>query len=269
MPLSFAKAAYQRDKRKRLARQEALLDRLATIEDGLDQLDALLEWWPQKLPALVKKAIPRSLYKQWIFARQRRYEERLAQNYPALTYFVVEHRLAIDGPQAAARLQGPVQQFWDALLSLKGQREVVTTLRLLKFPGVPEEQLGEEDFVFVALRHYVSDGPEGLAVVDEAGEPAAESLESALALGMSVCGSVMIHQNMPMRSQVKDASGQTQWVPQVRFMGISLGMDDWEPMSANALREAHSARLSSGEQLKPAPHFSFGELVKPPLRSGG
>lgn len=262
MPLSFAKGAFQRNKRQRLAKQDARLERLALIEDPFDQIDALLDWWPQKLPRSVRREIPRSLYKQWLFARQRRYEEKLALRFPALTHFIVEQRMAIDGPIAAARLHEPLARFWNALLALRGEREVTTTLRLLKFPGTPEEQLGEEDFAFVVMRHFISDGPNGLAVLNEAGEPAGEYLDWAVALGMSVHGSVVIRQTLPMKAAVAGEGGAKEWVSQSRVYGIALCDNDWEAMPADAMRHAYVTDPVTGAKTA-ATGVSFGEIESP------
>lgn len=261
MPLSFAKGAFQRNKRQRHAKQESRLEQLARFEDPFDQIDALLEWWPQKLPRSVRRELPRSLYKQWLFARQRRYEAKLALRFPALTHFLVEQRMALDGPVAVARLQEPLKRFWAALLAIKGNREVTTTLRLLKFPGTPEEQLGEEDYAFVVMRHFVTEGPEGLAVLNEVGEPAAEYLDWAVALGMSVHGSVVIQQTLPMKAAVMGENGAEEWVPQSRIYGIALCENDWEAMPADAMRHGYVTDPVTGAKVS-MPGISFGEIGK-------
>lgn len=263
MPLSFAKAAYQRTRRLREKKQDDRLEQLALIEDPFDQIDALLEWWPQKLPRLVKREIPRSLYKQWLFARQRRFEAKLAVRFPSLTTFLVEQRMVRDGPVVAERLHAPLERFWKALLAIKGDREVTTTLRLLKFPGVPEEQLGEEDFAFVVMRHLVRDGPEGLTVLNEVGEPAGEYLDWAVALGMSVHGSVVIRQALPMKAAVTGEDGAEEWVAQLRVYGIALCDNDWEAMPADAMRHAYVTDPVTGDKTA-AIGVSFGEIESPP-----
>lgn len=144
-----------------------------------------------------------------------------------------------------------------ALLSVPGQRWLVLHFRM---PTGDAETSPSDDQVPVATLRF------GLApdatITTEQGEPGAEQLLSALAMGLASGGSLTLRQELDLKVQRMTPTGMA-WEPQERLYGVELADQDWVPVSEGRLKRSFAFDPASGKALPAVAGRSFGVLKKP------
>lgn len=143
-----------------------------------------------------------------------------------------------------------------ALLGVPGQRWLVIHFRM---PGGEGETASQEDQVPVATLRF------GLApdatITTEGGEPGADQLLSALAMGLSAGGSLTLRQELDLMVQRLTPAGMA-WEPQERLYGVEFRGGNWSPVSEGRLKRSFAFDPDTGKALPAVAGRSFGVLRK-------
>lgn len=109
----------------------------------------------------------------------------------------------------------------------------------------------------------LENGTEFTDVVELAdGQSAADqpAICAHLALAMDASGSLVLRQQTPLHTMARDPNGQMRKIPQWRVYGARLQDGQFETISVEEMRRAHTTDAVTGKPLPPERGVVFGDL---------
>jgi hypothetical protein len=233
----------------RHARRQRQHDGLVAIRalPEAQQSRALWERWPQRVPKAVWRVLTGRERKGWQATAQLAVLMRRFACWPVYNPEDVRHRLRELAALARVMHGSALRHLLAPVLAHPGSQclTVYYFVHGLMGPFNPKTA----SFVTQAAL-----GPQG-----DWGDHREATL-NALALGLLHGGTVVVRQELPLKSQRQDASGQWAWVPQERVMGATLCdpmVGEWCPQPALVMRQASQTDARTGQPCPLEPHWSF------------
>ena len=197
---------------------------------------ALHALWPHKLPKVVRQRMPRAGLAAWRAVRERAVERRIER-----------HILAMDlmDRQIDAMLE---RQMMDEVSEelMEEHREQVARMR--KAAG----SLTRLKKVTITLQNGMTTQFD----LDE-DEDCEEDIEQGFCMILAVGGSLVLRQQLPLRSQVKTEHGM-EWRAQERVYGFTASDGQWRGLTDKEMKRAYTVD-QEGNPMEVDPTTSFGD----------
>lgn len=241
---SFDPIAYQAMKSDRRTHQLSQLDTICSLPAGA-QADALFAVWPERLPRVVRSKVDTDLLKGWRALREKRHDER----WEALHDMLDEEGDQLSDDERAEQI--------DYLLLQKYGDEAEKICALV-------ETLSDLKFITAAITVPTHPDQEPMLLDLECEGLDQEELRFNLMLlfvrSLHFSAGIQIRQTLPLRTQVKNRSGEMEWVHQERVYGIVTLQGEWAPITEQEVKRAYNHDHEDGSVLPKDPITSFGTL---------
>lgn len=224
MSKPFSSKAYWQEKNRRIQTQKEIVSRVMELpEDHWGE--ALFDLWPEKLPKVVRSAIPGYVLQDWRSCREALTEKRVEEFF-ALQEEMMDFEARM--LQALATHNEKGMELLAPLQSMVGMKAVTI-------------QSGELVFKFERGDGWNFEG-----------------ILEAICWALEEGGGITVRQELSLRVQIPQPDGTMAWVPQERVYGFFCINGEWQPVTPAQMRHAYT-HTPDGQPLPPDPETSFGD----------
>lgn len=251
--LSFEKARYHQTKKRRHQKQQ---DRLANILklDEMNQPEALVKAWPQKLPQLVRRQLDRFVLEEWQALKETHQKMAFYKNHPFALPEFIKYDLPYLGEIGRKYHQEIIQQFLNMFESLRGKKTITCNFSVVD----PMEGIFTTMAPFIYLnRRFQID--EHNNVLNDQGKPDQKWFEYVVGFSMGGMASMVIRQELSIKYQTKNKQGETLWEHQNRIFGVRFEMDNIVGLSSTQMQESYNVDHDTHLPLPTPTGTSFGD----------
>lgn len=231
---------------QRRDRQARQLEEILSLPQA-QQAGALFAVWPQRLPKVVRNSVSLGVKKQWRRIRSLAHSRRKALEQEKLrlaSKLEVQHRMLLSQVGYRADMMLAYGQTAEDILTLgtRVKNEKILSVGLVNDPD------GEYNFHFPANFEHGSPG-----------DVETEILLRMLCVALASEGVFLIHQKLPMRTQVPVGGGKFEWRTPERLHALYCAAGTWSAMTPQSLRQVYDA-VEDEEGYLAGGVLTFGQI---------
>lgn len=222
-PSSFLQA-----KQLRHTRQRQQFDEVLALPES-EQAQALFARWSEKLPRLVRSEITPSLRTAWRALREEQTETRFQA-------WMEDH--------FNAEMK---EEVMDHLRQLHGEKAIDLAQVISRIPNLLKITLvfHNQNAVSFDLQGY---------------EDCEDDIINGFCLALNQGAGILIRQELPLKSQVRNAQGELVWVQQNRIYGVYAGHGELVWLSKEQVRKSFMTDAKTGQALPSDGFTNFGDI---------
>ena len=222
-PSSFLQA-----KQLRHNRQRQKFDEVLALPET-EQAQALFALWSEKLPRLIRAQIKSDLRSAWRSLREEQTEARFQAWME--DYFDADMK----------------EEVMDHLRELHGEKAIDLAQVISRIPNLLKMTLvfHNQDAVSFDLQGY---------------EDCEDDIINGFCLALNQGAGILIRQELPLKSQIRNSQGEWVWVQQNRIYGVYAGHGELGWLSKEQVRKSFMTDANTGEALPSDGFTNFGDI---------